>query len=113
MIVTCIDCLAIKLLAAIELTVYVVVWQFVYGIMCLSERDQTFPVPLMISKQSLLKLKKGNQQNARNVLIGVIYRPPNQDILLFNEKLNNIMNDVRMENKICYLLGDYNINILN
>ena len=23
------------------------------------------------------------------------------------------MNDVRMENKICYLLGDYNINILN
>ena len=60
-----------------------------------------------------IEIEKGNQQNARNVLIGVIYRPPNQDILLFNEKLNNIMNDVRMENKICYLLGDYNINILN
>ena len=106
------DCLAIKFLAAIELTEQVVVWQSVYGIMCLSERDQTFPVPLKISKQSLLKLKRG-QQNARNVLIGVIYRPPNQDIFLFNEKLNNIMNDVLMENKICYLLGDYNINILN
>ena len=60
-----------------------------------------------------IEIEKGNQQNARNVLIGVIYRPPNQDILLFNEKLNNIMNDVRMENKICYLLGDYDINILN
>ena len=60
-----------------------------------------------------IEIEKGNQQNARNVLIGVIYRPPNQDMLLFNEKLNNIMNDVRMENKICYLLGDYNINILN
>ena len=53
------DCLAIKLLVAIELTEQVVVWQFVYGIMCLSERDQTFPVPLKISKQSLLKLKRG------------------------------------------------------
>ena len=60
-----------------------------------------------------IEIEKGNQQNARNVLIGVIYRPPNQDILLFNEKLSNNMNDVRMENKICYLLGDYNINILN
>ena len=59
-----------------------------------------------------IEIEKGNQQNVRNVLIGVIYRPPNQDILLFNEKLNN-MNDVRMENKICYLLGDYNTNILN
>ena len=57
--------------------------------------------------------ERGNQQNARNVLIGVIYRPSNQDILLFNEKLNNVMNDVRMENKICYLLGDYNVDILN
>ena len=35
-----------------------------------------------------IEIEKGNQQNARNVLIGVIYRPPNQDILLFNEKLN-------------------------
>ena len=26
--------------------------------------------------------------------------------------MNNIMNNVRMENKICYLLGKYNINIL-
>ena len=60
-----------------------------------------------------IEIEHGNQQNPRNVLIGVIYRPPNQDILLFNEKINNIMNDVRMENKICFLLGDYNINILN
>ena len=60
-----------------------------------------------------IEIEKGNQQNARNVLIGMIYRPLNQDILLLNEKLYNIMNDVRVENKICYLLGDYYINILN
>ena len=112
MIVTCMDCLAIKLLAAIELTEQVVIWQFVYGIMCLSER-----LDLSSSTDDFetvfIEFEKGNQQNARNVLIGVIYRAPNQNILLFNEKLNNIMNDVRMENEICYFLGDYNINILN
>ena len=46
-----------------------------------------------------IEIEKGNQQNARNVLIGGIYRPPNQDILLFNEKLNNIMTDVRVKIK--------------
>ena len=59
-----------------------------------------------------IEIEKGNQLNAKNVIIGVIYRPPNQDILSFNEKLNDIINKIRMENKICYLLGDYNINIL-
>ena len=43
----------------------------------------------------------------------VIYRPPNQDISSFNDKMNNIVNIVRRENKTCYLFGDYNINILN
>ena len=32
MILTCMDCLAIKSLAAIELTELVVVWQFVYSV---------------------------------------------------------------------------------
>ena len=60
-----------------------------------------------------IEIEKGNQLNAKNVIIGVIYRPPNQDKLSFNEKLNDIISKIRMENKICYLLGDYNINILN
>ena len=31
----------------------------------------------------------------------------------FNDKMSNIVNVVRRENKTCYLLGDYDINILN
>ena len=30
-----------------------------------------------------------------NVIIGLIYRPPNQDISFFNVKVNNIVNVVR------------------
>ena len=42
----------------------------------------------------------------KNVIIGVIYRPPNSQnsqIDLFNETMNNILDKLRTENKICYL----------
>ena len=58
-------------------------------------------------------MEKGHQLQNHNVIIGVIYRPPNQNISPFNAKMSNIVNVVRRENKICYFLGDYNINILN
>ena len=56
---------------------------------------------------------KGHQLHNHNVIIGVIYRPPNQDISSFNDKMSNIVNVVRRENKTCYIVGDYSINILN
>ena len=33
--------------------------------------------------------------------------------VVLNDKMNNIVNVVWRENKTCYLLGDYNIDILN
>ena len=48
-----------------------------------------------------------------NAVIGVIYRPPNTDILSFNDSLSEIMSLIKAENKSCYVLGDYNINLLN
>ena len=60
-----------------------------------------------------IEVEKGHQQQSSNVIIGVIYRPPNHDISSFNDKMNSIVNVVRRENKTCNLLGDYNIDILN
>ena len=48
-----------------------------------------------------------------NVIIWVIYRPPDTDIRLFNESLCYILSALQIENKLCYLLGDYNLNLLN
>ena len=48
-----------------------------------------------------------------NVIVTVIYRPPNTDTWIFNEKLNAVLNCVNNERKLCYLMGDYNIDILN
>ena len=49
----------------------------------------------------------------KNVLIGVIYRPPNTDINTFNDQFATLMENIKQEEKICYLMGDYNINLLN
>ena len=43
-----------------------------------------------------------------NIVIGVIYRPPNTDINCFNESLNVILDKLKNENKLCFLMGDYN-----
>ena len=48
-----------------------------------------------------------------NVLVGVVYRPPGTDMNLFNEQMGLLMDVIKTENKICYIVGDYNINILN
>ena len=60
-----------------------------------------------------IEVEEGQQRQNHNVIIGVIYRPPNQDVSSFNDEMNNIVNIVLMEKKTCYLLGHYNINILN
>ena len=48
-----------------------------------------------------------------NVVIGIIYRPPNTDINAFNDQFATVMENIKQEKKICYLMGDYNINFLN
>ena len=48
-----------------------------------------------------------------NIVIGVIYRPPNTDIYCYNESLNIILEKLKNENKLCFLMDDYNINLLN
>ena len=53
------------------------------------------------------------QPGIKNVIVGTIYRPPGTDIKSFNDKFTILLSDLRKENKICYLIGDFNINLLN
>ena len=48
----------------------------------------------------------------KDVIIGVIYRPPNKDVKSFNELMTTIIDKVNKEKKICYFMGDYNIDLL-
>ena len=52
-------------------------------------------------------------RTSQDMVVGVIYRPPNTDIRLFNEILTDLLSKLRTENKLVYLMGDYNINLLS
>ena len=47
----------------------------------------------------------------KDVVIGVMYRPPNKDVKSFNELMTTIIDKVNKEKKICYFMGDYIIDI--
>ena len=48
--------------------------------------------------------------NEFSCVISAIYRPPNSNITMFNEKLNDILSQV--SHMSCYIIGDYNIDLL-
>ena len=47
-----------------------------------------------------------------NIVIGVIYRMPNYSVDVFNDRISEVMNVIQKERKICYLMGDLNIDFL-
>ena len=54
-----------------------------------------------------------HQMNSRDVIIGVIYKRPHTNVTDFLSKLEIILKQVATENRQCYLMGDFNINLLN
>ena len=49
----------------------------------------------------------------KNMIIGVVYRPPGGDLSLFNALFTDILQTIQTENKLCYIMGDYNVNLMN
>ena len=48
----------------------------------------------------------------RMPVIGVIYRMPNSSVDVFNDRISDILNIIQKEHKLCYFLGDLNIDFL-
>ena len=49
----------------------------------------------------------------RNVIVGLIYRLPNQNVNDFMTRMNNVLGKISRDNKTCYLMGDFKLNLLN
>ena len=60
-----------------------------------------------------IEIDKSVFGSGRDLLIAVIYRPPNTDMKLFIDAMSDVLEKVQQENKLLYLVGDYNINLLN
>lgn len=51
-------------------------------------------------------------KNTKSMIIGVIYKPPDIDVTKFTENLDKTLTIILKERRPCYLLGDFNINLL-
>ena len=59
-----------------------------------------------------IEIDKECIEKTQNAIIGVLYRPPGTDVHVFNEYLEGILSTFKAEKKLLYLLGDYNIDLL-
>ena len=48
----------------------------------------------------------------RNIIIGIIYRPPNDKLEEFRECLASLLQKIDLQNKKCVLMGDFNLDLL-
>ena len=65
------------------------------------------------SESMFIEIDKDLFNKNRNIIIGVINRPLNTDLKLFNDDINELLDTLEREHKYCYLMGDYDINLLN
>ena len=49
--------------------------------------------------------------SSANIIVGNIYRPPGTGISEFVNKLNEMTVKISREQKLCYLMGDFNIDL--
>ena len=52
-------------------------------------------------------------QGKKDVLISCLYRTTGSNLDDFNNKLESLLNTCKTNNKIQYICGDFNVNILN
>ena len=49
----------------------------------------------------------------KKIIVGIVYRPPSTNITTFTEHVMNVIDYPKVENKQCYIMGDFNINLTN
>ena len=52
-----------------------------------------------------------NRTIDKNVIVGIVYRPPDQNLNEFLCDLDIVLNSFSKENKSVFLLGDWNVNL--
>ena len=57
--------------------------------------------------------KRYNSVSNNNIIIGVVYSPPDTDVNMFTVYITQNLSAIKNENKTVYITGDLNINLLN
>ena len=60
-----------------------------------------------------IQIDKTQLGKDKNVIIGVVYWPPNGDIDLFNKQMLELLSKIKSKRKLVSCVGDYNKSLLN
>ena len=52
-------------------------------------------------------------QKKKNIIVGIIYRPPNSKLNEFLSDLDLVRGKISTKNKLVFLMGDWNLNLIN
>ena len=63
--------------------------------------------------ESMFVQSSQNKLAVKDIIVGVIYRPPNTNVNTFSDCLSGILDKINKEDRPCYLLGDFNIDLIN
>ena len=63
--------------------------------------------------ESLFVQISQNRLAVKDIIVGVIYRPPNTSVTKFSDSLTQILDKINKEDRPCYMLGDYNVDLIN
>ena len=77
------------------------------------DNTETKVKPRIYSKRSAYLSFEISRPHGKNIIGGVIYRPPNQRVGDFVSKHNDLLAKISRENKICFIMGDFNLNLIN
>ena len=72
----------------------------------LSKFDDTF-------ESLFIEIHKSFTGHKKDIIIGLVYRPPNRDVSQFSHDIGIVLETITRENKFCYILGDFNLDLLN
>ena len=77
------------------------------------ERNDLSAIIDDVAESIFVEVPKDVFKTRRKIIIGEIYRPPGESVIDFNQYLQTLLTKLGSENAMCYLLGDFNINLLN
>ena len=60
-----------------------------------------------------VQLSQESIKSTRDIIAGVICRKPNTDVKSFVHEMSNLLSLLQQTNKVVYIMGDCNINLLN
>ena len=60
-----------------------------------------------------IEIPKGVYLMDANIIVVTVYHPPGANLDKFYRRMEKIIIKIQKENKMCYIMGDYNINLMN